>query len=117
MILPDEVVKSWKKKIDQFTVSEMSWVYYLAPADWEVFCNYDLWLYFTMKWIDRGQKEKKNWKSKDLTLFHAAVNSGRLAGLLERPLDLGSYKSLLPDERCGVKPADHRSDEAAPPSS
>lgn len=97
MILTDKTIRQWRYKIDLFTLEEMTWLFCLAPEKWEVFCNYELWKYFTVRWLSLGGKEKRNWKSKDLVAMRNAVDSGRLFGLLERPLGTDGDITLPPD--------------------
>jgi len=47
--LSKETILAWKNAIDLLLPEELFFVWYSAPNDWEVFRNYELWLYFVFK--------------------------------------------------------------------
>lgn len=98
MILSDEVILAWQRKLKLLNVTELAWLYYLAPIDWEVFCNYPLYSFLMNRMLELGFKEKRNWRGPELQIFISeAIDSGRLFGLLARPLDNQIYKLQSPD--------------------
>lgn len=84
MNLPIEILREWNEKIRKMSYEDMAILHRYAPSEFEVFRNFDLWMFISHRFVEKGGMT--NEMVKKLDEMPLEERKARLATLMERPL-------------------------------